>query len=90
MYLRPEAGPSFVLVGTWAGSRRAGVRLELKVPGIAIPEYVPDPLVRLSFRFDARRGGDAFLEAPCPGTYLATAYYFDGSVVKSSDRAGCG
>lgn len=90
MYIRPQAGPSWVLAGRWAGSRRAGLRLILSLSRITIPEIELDSLVRLELRIGARRRGTSFLRAPCPGTHEATAQYYDGSVVTSSDRARCG
>jgi hypothetical protein len=89
LYMRPQAGPSSVLVGRWSGSRQAGLRSKIRVPQIAIPEAVPDSIVRLSFRIGARRGEASFLRAPCSRRYRATARYLDGSVVTSSDRARC-
>jgi hypothetical protein len=89
-HVRPQAGPQWVLVGRWSGSPRTGLRLTLSPPPVAIPEAVPDSLVRLVLRIGARRGGASFLRAPCPATYGVTARYFDGSVVTSSDRARCG
>jgi hypothetical protein len=88
VYVRPQAGPSWVLVGTWEGSRRSGLRVQFAVP-LTYPEYVPEALVRLVLDIGARRGGASFLRAPCPATYEATASYIDGSVVTSSDRARC-
>ena len=87
--VRPEAGPPFVLVGLWSGSRRGGLRLTLTPPSEAIPGRTPDALVRLVLRIGARRGGASFLRVPCPGTYRETARYFDGTVVTSTDRARC-
>jgi hypothetical protein len=91
MHVRPELGPTFVLVGKWRGSSRAGLRLDLAYPTIRIlagipPEPSPS---RISLSFGARRGDSSYLRAPCRGVYGATAYYVDGSVVKSSDRARC-
>jgi hypothetical protein len=90
LYMRPQAGPGSVLVGRWSGSRQAGLRLKIRVAQIAIPEAVPDSIVRLSFTIGARRGKASFLRAPCSRRYRATARYLDGSVVTSSDRARCG
>lgn len=89
MYVRPQAGPSFVVPGRWEGGTREGRRLLLRLPLPAIPESRPDSYVRLSLRIGARRGRSSFLRAPCPGTYRAAARYSDGSVVTSTDRAKC-
>jgi hypothetical protein len=91
IHVQPERGPSFVLVGKWKGSARDGLRLDLAYPTVRILAGPPEPAPsRISLTFGARRGRVSYLQVRCHGVYETTGHYADGSVITSSDRAGCG
>ena len=87
MSVRPELGPSFVVVGRLSGGRRAGPRVDLGFVIARVPMLGDPSLSDFSLRFDKR-----FVTAPCPARYRVTSHFrfSDAGSLTSSDRARCG
>jgi hypothetical protein len=86
MYIRPQKGPTFVLVGKIGGGK-TGLRLDFNIPPIKtlLAGREPDSVISdLVLKFDS-----GFVTAPCPGTYRVKSYFMDEPVFTTSDRARC-